>query len=105
MSADPSPEEGEILVSVAAAGLNYIDTYQRGGLYPMDLPFTPGLEGAGSVLEIGAGVEGHPTRRSGRMDRRLRVVRRKTCHSRRASNTGPIGDRPTDRRGTASSGV
>ena len=56
--ADPSPEEGEILVSVAAAGLNYIDTYQRGGLYPMDLPFTPGLEGAGSVLEIGAGVEG-----------------------------------------------
>ena len=56
--ADPSPEEGEILVSVAAAGLNYIDTYQRGGLYPMDFPFTPGLEGAGWVLEVGAGVDG-----------------------------------------------
>ena len=30
-------------------GLNYIDTYHRTGLYPMPLPFTPGLEGAGTV--------------------------------------------------------
>jgi NADPH2:quinone reductase len=52
----PSPSDGEMLVQVAAAGVNFIDTYQRGGLYPMDMPFTPGLECAGTVVEVGAGV-------------------------------------------------
>ena len=54
----PEPEAGagEIVVEVAAAGLNYIDTYHRTGLYPMDTPFTPGLEGAGTVVAVGAGV-------------------------------------------------
>lgn len=55
---DPTPGPGELLVRVAAAGLNYIDTYHRGGLYPMDFPMTPGLEGAGSVVAIGSDVEG-----------------------------------------------
>lgn len=55
---DPTPGRGELLVRVAAAGLNYIDTYHRGGLYPMDFPMTPGLEGAGTVLEVGPGVAG-----------------------------------------------
>jgi NADPH:quinone reductase len=55
---DPSPGEGELVVAVAAAGLNFIDTYHRGGLYPMELPFVPGLEGAGTVVEVGPGVEG-----------------------------------------------
>ncbi len=47
---------GEILVEVAAAGVNYIDTYQRGGIYPVPLPYTPGLEGAGRVVAVGDGV-------------------------------------------------
>jgi NADPH2:quinone reductase len=55
---EPSPAAGELLVEVAAAGLNYIDTYQRIGLYPMQFPFTPGLEGAGTVLEVGEDAAG-----------------------------------------------
>lgn len=55
---DPSPGPGDLLVEVKAAGLNFIDTYHRGGLYPMDFPMTPGLEGAGSVRSAGSDVEG-----------------------------------------------
>jgi NADPH:quinone reductase len=54
---DPSPGPGELLVEVAAAGLNYIDTYQRSGLYTVALPYTLGLEGSGTVTAIGDGVE------------------------------------------------
>ncbi len=54
--AEPTPGPGELLVEVDAAGLNYIDTYHRGGLYPMDFPLTPGLEGAGTVVGLGSGV-------------------------------------------------
>ena len=50
---DPEPGLGEVLVEVAAAGVNFIDTYQRSGLYPMPLPYVPGLEGAGTVVAIG----------------------------------------------------
>ncbi|AXB41964.1 quinone oxidoreductase family protein [Amycolatopsis albispora] len=50
------PGPGQLLVEVAAAGVNYIDTYQRGGLYPVDLPFVLGLEGAGRVTAVGEGV-------------------------------------------------
>lgn len=53
-----TPRAGEVLVEVAAAGVNFIDTYQRSGLYPMSLPYTPGLEGAGTIVEIGTGVVG-----------------------------------------------
>jgi NADPH:quinone reductase len=53
----PEPGEGEVRVRLAAAGVNYIDTYQRTGLYPRELPFTLGLEGAGEVVEVGPGVE------------------------------------------------
>jgi NADPH2:quinone reductase len=53
---DPTPGPGELLVEVAVAGVNYIDTYQRQGIYPMQLPFVPGMEGAGRVREVGAGV-------------------------------------------------
>ena len=55
---DPNPGVGELVVEVAAAGLNFIDTYHRGGLYPMDFPFTPGLEGAGVVVEVGESAGG-----------------------------------------------
>jgi len=54
--ADPMPGAGEIMVEVAAAGLNFIDTYQRTGLYPVSLPFVLGLEGSGTVALIGDGV-------------------------------------------------
>lgn len=52
----PTPGHRDLLVEVAAAGLNYIDTYHRGGLYPLSTPFTPGLEGAGTVIDVGADV-------------------------------------------------
>ena len=56
----PEPEitPSQLLVRVAAAGINYIDTYQRSGIYAMTLPYTPGLEGAGTVLEVGSDVTG-----------------------------------------------
>ena len=53
---EPSPGAGELLVRVAAAGLNFIDVYHRTGLYPIPLPFSPGLEGAGVVEGLGEGV-------------------------------------------------
>ncbi len=52
----PDPGPGELLVEVAAAGVNYIDTYQRSGTYATPLPFTLGKEGAGRVLAVGEGV-------------------------------------------------
>lgn len=52
-----APGPGEVLVSVAAAGVNYIDTYHRSGAYPIPLPFGIGLEGAGAVTAVGEGAE------------------------------------------------
>jgi len=54
----PTAGEGQLLVKLEAAGLNFIDTYQRSGLYKMELPFTPGNEGAGVVEAVGPGVSG-----------------------------------------------
>ncbi|MEO3862475.1 quinone oxidoreductase [Acrocarpospora sp. B8E8] len=53
---DPVPGPGEVLVDVAAAGVNYIDVYHREGRYPMPLPLVPGSEGAGTVAQVGPGV-------------------------------------------------
>lgn len=52
----PEPGPGEALVRVGAAGVNFIDIYQRTGAYPMDLPYVVGLEGAGTVDAVGEGV-------------------------------------------------
>jgi NADPH:quinone reductase len=52
----PEPKAGEARVKIEAIGLNYIDIYHRTGLYPLQLPFTLGMEGAGVVDAIGAGV-------------------------------------------------
>lgn len=49
----PRPAKQEALVKVEYAGVNYIDVYYRTGLYPMELPYFPGLEGAGTVQAIG----------------------------------------------------
>jgi NADPH:quinone reductase len=52
----PSPAAGQALVRVEAAGVNFIDIYQRAGAYKLPLPFTPGQEGAGVVESVAAGV-------------------------------------------------
>ena len=52
---DPGP--GEVRVRNTAIGLNFIDTYQRSGLYPMPLPMTLGSEGAGVIEAVGADVQ------------------------------------------------
>ena len=54
---EPAPlEPGQARVRVAAAGVNFIDIYHRDGSYPRKLPFTAGLEGSGTVIEIAEGV-------------------------------------------------
>ena len=53
----PEPGPGEALVKLSACGINYIDVYQRSGVYQGELPFTLGLEGAGEVVALGDGVE------------------------------------------------
>jgi NADPH:quinone reductase len=55
--ADPVPGPGEALVRLEAIGVNFIEIYQRTGLYKVPMPFTPGGEGAGTVVAVGAGVE------------------------------------------------
>lgn len=52
----PEPGPGEARVRIEAAGVNYIDIYHRTGLYPVETPFTPGMEGAGTVDAVGEGV-------------------------------------------------
>jgi NADPH2:quinone reductase len=54
----PRPGPGQVVVDVAAAGVNYMDIYQREGVggYRPDLPFVPGAEGAGTVAAVGEGV-------------------------------------------------
>jgi NADPH2:quinone reductase len=53
----PSPGPGEVLVRVAVAGVNYMDVYQRSGAVPLPTPFAAGVEGVGTVAEVGAGVD------------------------------------------------
>ncbi|MCK1801920.1 quinone oxidoreductase [Brevibacterium sp. R8603A2] len=55
---DPSAGPGELFVAVEAAGINFIDTYRRSGMYPMDFPHIVGVEGAGVVEAVGEGVTG-----------------------------------------------
>lgn len=56
---DPVPDAGQLLVKIAGAGVNFIDTYKRSGVYPMDFPHIPGAEGAGTVVALGDGVTSH----------------------------------------------
>jgi NADPH2:quinone reductase len=53
----PEPGPGEARVRISAAGVNFIDVYQRTGAYPGQLPFTPGLEASGEVDAVGESVE------------------------------------------------
>lgn len=52
----PVPGAGELLVKIAAVGVNFIESYQRSGVYPVTFPFTPGAEAAGTVTAVGPGV-------------------------------------------------
>ena len=52
----PEPKDDEVLIKVNAAGVNFVDTYQRSGLYPLPLPAILGKEGAGIVTKVGAAV-------------------------------------------------
>lgn len=54
----PVPGPGQLLVKVGAAGVNFIDTYKRSGVYKVPFPFTPGSEAAGTVEATGDGVSG-----------------------------------------------
>ncbi|QIG81092.1 quinone oxidoreductase family protein [Stakelama tenebrarum] len=54
----PDPGPGEVRIRTTAAGLNFIDTYHRSGLYPVALPAVLGLEGAGVIEAVGEGVDG-----------------------------------------------
>ena len=53
----PEPGPGQVRVTLAAAGVNFIDTYHRAGVYPMDMPLVLGKEGAGTVSAVGVGVD------------------------------------------------
>jgi NADPH2:quinone reductase len=51
------PNENEVTIEQKAIGLNYIDTYHRSGLYPLKLPIGLGLEGAGTITEVGSNIK------------------------------------------------
>ena len=55
--ATPEPGAGEVRVDLVATGVNFIETYQRTGYYPVALPYVPGAEGAGTVSAVGPGVD------------------------------------------------
>lgn len=54
----PVPAAHQVLVHVRAIGVNFVDVYYREGIYPSTFPLTIGQEGAGVIVELGAGVEG-----------------------------------------------
>ena len=56
----PAPGPGQAQITVAASGVNFIDVYQRQGIYPIPTPFTLGMEGAGEVVAVGDGVDLRP---------------------------------------------
>lgn len=53
---DPVPGPGEVVVRVAASGVNFIDTYRRAGVYTVPFPHVVGSEGAGTVVALGRGA-------------------------------------------------
>lgn len=55
----PKPGPGEVAIEHSAIGLNFIDTYHRTGLYPIDFPSGLGLEAAGTIIALGEGISGY----------------------------------------------
>src|SRR6266540_3400468 len=56
---DPAPGPGQVLVEVAASGVNFVEVYHRTGAYPTNPPFTLGMEAAGRVVALGEGITAH----------------------------------------------
>jgi NADPH2:quinone reductase len=54
----PLMGDDDVLIEISAIGINFIDTYQRSGLYQVPLPFTPGSEASGTILSVGGNVSG-----------------------------------------------
>ena len=54
---EPQPAAGQVAVRVSLSGINFVDVYQRSGVYAMPLPFAPGVEGVGVVQALGEGVQ------------------------------------------------
>lgn len=52
----PTPKESEVLIELDYAGVNFVDIYQRNGLYPIKLPAVAGREGAGKIIQLGSNV-------------------------------------------------
>jgi NADPH:quinone reductase len=52
----PEPGPGQVFIQIEACGVNFVDVYQREGRYPVQLPFIPGQEAAGTVVALGADV-------------------------------------------------
>ena len=52
-----NPKDNEVTIEHKAIGLNYIDTYHRSGLYPLNLPTSIGAEGAGTIIKVGTNVK------------------------------------------------
>ena len=82
---EPAPKPGEALVKIEAAGVNFIDTYQRTGAYKVPLPLILGQEGAGTVSAVGHWRHRREGRRQGGVDRHPRQLRGTASRSR------PIG--------------
>ena len=73
-----APGPGEVHIRHTAIGLNYIDVYFRTGLYPAPaMPLTPGMEGAGEVVGVGAGVADLVV--GDRVDGEIRAARELGC--------------------------
>ena len=53
----PAAGPGQLLIRVAASGVNFIETYERQGIYNVPFPYTPGSEASGTVEQVGEGVE------------------------------------------------
>ena len=91
---DPSPKPGEALIRTEAAGVNFIDTYQRSGAYKIPLPCgpRPGRRGDG----VGGGCWRHDreSRRQGGLDRHPRQLRRAACG--RGRSAGRVAGRRHD---------
>ena len=97
--AKPEPAAGQVLVKLAAAGVNFIDTYQRSGLYKIPLPAVLGMEGAGTVEALGEGVSWIATRRSRRLGHVARQLRRIRGGAGALSGEGSGWPRPAPGRG------
>ena len=92
----PPPGEGEVRLRQHAIGINFIDIYHRTGFYPpAKLPFTPGSEGAGEVVEVGPSVEGVQARRPGRLLPARPAPTPKSATSKRGSCSSCRGRSPT----------